>query len=267
MLDRIRDCICHPKIIGRYNRDKIGKILLFVLFFFFVYVVVFGVRTFTENPLEGKGNELTSLVISKQDKTVEYDSETFILTGDFVKIETENVGLYVLPNEDVYINSYILNVVLEEDMAYVYFGDIEISSISYKDIQTKDFSFENISSNESKDILYFKMFIEGILESSYDYFRMINFVEGVISTASLYLMLFLVCFLFARMVNPTIEGKVRAKLVLYDNVVFLVFTILASLFNQGWLAYVAYSLPMIYTMITFRHIVRVVVPKNNNKEV
>ena len=27
MLERISDCICHPRFIGKYNKDKVGKII------------------------------------------------------------------------------------------------------------------------------------------------------------------------------------------------------------------------------------------------
>ena len=73
--------------------------------------------------------------------------------------------------------------------------------------------------------------------------------------------IFMLEFIFAKMINPSIDRKVRAKLVLYDTAIFFVCAMLASLFNQGWIAYIGYVLPVIYTSITFRHIVKVVIPK------
>ena len=262
MLERMKNCICHPRYIGKYNKDKIGKIILICFLFFLMYMVVFGIRTFTENPMGVNAESiLVSEVISKQEHTITFDSESNKLSGDSVIIEKETFGFYVFPSTETKMSSLVINIVLQEDKGYVYYGDYEIANIDYSDIATANFSFDGIAKNNTTDIYNFRKFISSVLESSYTFFRMYNFAEGIAMTFMTFMATFLVSFIFARMINPTIEGKVRAKLALYDTNIFLVCAMLASLFNVGWIAYIGYALPIIYTSITFKHIIRVVIPK------
>ena len=262
MLERIKDCICHPRFIGKYNKDKIGKIILFVSIFFLMYMVVFGIRTFTENPFGSNAESvIVSEVIAKQEKTIVYDSQTKKLTGNVMSIQQETFGLYVFPSENTKMNSLVLNIVLKEDEAIVYYGDFVIGNIEYKDIETASFTFSGISSNNATDIYNFRKFVSSVFESAFTFLRVYNFIEGIMMTITTFMALFLVSFIFAKMINPTIEGKVRAKLSLYDANIYLVFAMFASLFNITWLVYIGYMLPMIYTTITFKHIIRVVIPK------
>ena len=262
MLERIKNCICHPRFIGKYNKDKVGKLILYVLLFFFVYILEFGLRTFTENPFGEEADRIiVKEVIAKQDNNIAYDSSSQILTGKKVYIENEAFGLYILPEGELKVNPLVINIVLEQEKGYIYYGQYEISEIDYSNIKAKSFSFENISDNHTLDIYNFRYFINGVLESSFIFFRVINLVKGITSTISMFMMMFLISFIYAKFINPSIDGKVRAKLVLYDVTIFLVCAMLASLFNQGWIIYIGYSLPIIYTTITFKHIVRVVIPK------
>ena len=77
MLERIKNCLCHPRFIGKYNKDKFGKIIFIVLLFYIVYLVVFGLRTFTENPLcEDADRIIVKEIIAEQDANISYDAET-----------------------------------------------------------------------------------------------------------------------------------------------------------------------------------------------
>ena len=264
MLERIKNCLCHPRFIGKYNKDKFGKIIFTVLLFYIVYLVVFGLRTFTENPLgEDADRIIVKEIIAEQDANISYDAESKILSGSKVFIENESFGLYILPEADekLKVDPYVINIVLEEDKGYIYYGFYSVSEIDYSNIKASSFSFADISNNDTQDIYNFRYFINGVLESSFVFFRAYNVVTGAISTLGIYLFIFMLEFIFAKMINPSIDRKVRAKLVLYDTAIFFICAMLASLFNQGWIVYVGYILPVIYTSITFRHIVKVVIPK------
>ena len=262
MLERIKDCICHPRFIGKYNKDKIGKVILISFVFFLLYMAVFGLRTFNENPIGVNASSVVvSEVIAKQDHTVVYDNSTNKLTGDSISIQQETFGFYVLPNENTKVSSLVINIVLQETKGYVYYGEYEVGSIEYQDIAAAGFTFDGISKNNPTDIYNFRIFVSSILESSFLFFRVFNFAEDVVMTFSTYMVVFLVAFIFARMINPSIEGKVRAKLALYDSNIFLICAMFASLFNISWILYIGYMLPMIYTSVTFKHIIKVVIPK------
>ena len=262
MLERMKNCICHPKFIGRYHKDKVGKIIFISFLFFLMYLVVFGVRTFNENPYGEQAESLiVSEVISKQVKTVEFDKESNCLSGDSVSIVDEAFGIYIFPQGNDKMPELTINIVLLVKAAKVYYGNYEIGTVKYEDIKTESFSFDMIAKNDPTHIFNFRGFVSSILESSYTFLRAFNFGEGVSMAFMTFMVVFLVSFIFAKLINPTIEGKVRAKLSLYDTNIFLVCAIMASLFNLGWIAYIGYMLPIIYTSITFKHIIRVVIPK------
>lgn len=262
MLERIKNCLCHPRFIGKYNKDKLGKIILIILLFYFSYLLVFGLRTFTENPIgEEADRVIVKEIISKQSDNVFYDEELKLLSGESTYIESDSFGLYVLPEEGFKVNAYTINIVLDSNKGYVYFGYYQVSEIDYNEINTTSFSFGSIIKNDSQAIYSFRYFINNVLESSFLAFRIFNFASGAIEAISIFLLLFLLEFIFAKMINPTIERKVRAKLVLYDVNIFFLCAMLASLFNQGWIVYLGYILPVIYTTITFKHIIRIVIPK------
>lgn len=262
MLERIKSIICHPRYIGKYHNDKVWKILLYVFIFLVLYLAVFGVRTFTENPLGEEANTIIiSDVISLQRYNVKYDSNTHLLTGEETTIVKESYGLYVLPQTEVKVSPFSVNIIMKEDKAFICQGAKVVSEIKYSDIAVGDFTFEGLSKNNPTDIYNFRVYLYLILESSFTYYRTLNFVQGAVEAIGMYALMFLLAFIFAKLINPTIEGKVRAKLVMYDTIIYFVVAILTCLFNVAGLIYVAYSLPIIYTSITFRHIVRVVVPK------
>ena len=74
MLDRIRNCICHPKWIGNYFKDKIRYIVAVTFLFLGVYVAVLALRIYTTEPFsEGSVKELTSAVIRGKESDVRYD--------------------------------------------------------------------------------------------------------------------------------------------------------------------------------------------------
>ena len=262
MFERIKSIICHPRYIGKYHNDKVWKILLYVLLFFMLYLAVFGVRTFTENPLGEEADRIIiSDVISSQSQSITYDSENHTLKGNEFSIVNDSYAFYVLPTREVKQALGLVNIILDETKGYVYYGTYLVSEIEYTQIFVDSFSFDGVSSNNTKDIFYFRSFINEVLNSSFGFFRSMNFVEGIVQSITMYLMLFFLSFIFAKIINPTIEKKVRAKLVLYDTIIYFVVAMISSLFNVGAFIYVAYSLPVIYTSITFRHIVRVVIPK------
>ena len=266
MLERISDCICHPRFIGKYNKDKVGKIILCIILFFSLYLVFFGIRCYTENPFgSNASSEIVSSVIKSRQDSVVFDTDLDKLLGEGCLIKGDGFNLYVLPSEDIKISKYedfySINIILDEEEAIIYYGISEISKKSYKDINVNGFSFAKIINNQVEDLYSFNIFIQDILLSSEIYFQTYLFLEGAMSALITYIIIVLICFAFAYMINPTIDRKVRIRLCLYDGLIFFVVSMLASLFNAAWLVYVGYCMPVIYTTITFRHIVRVVIKK------
>ena len=48
MFERIKDCICHPRNIGKYNKDSIGIVLLTIFLFFVLALSMQGVMAYAK---------------------------------------------------------------------------------------------------------------------------------------------------------------------------------------------------------------------------
>ena len=95
------------------------------------------------------------------------------MSGENVYVENESFGLYILPIGKIDVNPYVINIILESNKGYIYYGEFQISEIDYSNIKAASFSFDNISDNETLDIYNFRYFINGVLESSFIFFRII----------------------------------------------------------------------------------------------
>lgn len=261
MIDRFIDCLCHPKWIGKYNKDKPGIVFLMILFFFMLYLIVFGVRCYTEEPFDDQSYQtLASALVNQKELHVEYQEHE--LKGESYTIQGDGFNLFILPAENP--SNYKvtdISIVLKEHEARIYLSSFQISSISYENLQDYQLSFQKLCDNDATTIYQFKNFIADILDSATIPLQSISFAEGAISEILFYLVVVLCCSFYAMLINPTIDTPIRYKLCFYDCLIYFVVGIFASLFNAGWLSYISFIIPVLYVSITFRHIVRVVVKK------
>lgn len=266
MLERFKDCLCNPKYIGKYNKDKFGKIFINIILFFLLSVSIIAVRCYTENPLSNDvATNFTSMVIKNGSSDVAYDSLNHKLTGSSYKMSSNGFILIVLPNENdvIALNFDYITVILAEDTANLYYDNQKISSLKYNEMSSKDFKFDNISCNQIVDINHFQSFIDEIFASGRTMFQTFNFIDSIFTSIVYYILCVFFCYIFSIGLNPTIERKVRAKLCFYDSCVFFACQFFAYLFNSELLIYLALMLPIIYSFITFRHIIRVIVKKED----
>lgn len=261
MFERFKDCLCHPRNLGKYNRDHIGMLFLMVFIFFVLYAAMLGVRTYTEKPFdESSLTVITSKIIQTGTSDIQFDSELKKITGTKKEYKGDGYNLFVLP-EDSKVTSKMddINIILEEEEASVYFGSLKASSIAYKDIRVSGFNFAEIAANNPTHMYYFKIFMGDILDSSNLFFQSFSFIQGCMTSFLFFLLCLFFSYILSYVVNPTIDKGVRFKLCTYDSCAFFTGSFFACLFNVGWLVYVSMALPMIFTIITFRHIVKVVV--------
>ncbi|HIT50204.1 MAG TPA: hypothetical protein IAD46_04170 [Candidatus Pelethenecus faecipullorum] len=259
MLDRIRNCICHPKWIGNYFKDKIRYIVAVTFLFLGVYVAVLALRIYTTEPFsEGSVKELTSAVIRGKESDVRYDDTTHRLTGSYCVYEGDDFQLIFLPEQDVRATLGIQILFLETEVR-VYYAGMKAQSYRYDQTVVSSFSLADIQKNQSEDIYQFKILLGGVLDSTHLFFQTMVFLERLGMELGYFVILLICMFVFTYFLNPSIEGKIRIKLVFYDAMIFFFVELLSVLFAMSWLQYVALILPIVYANITFRHIVRVVV--------
>ncbi|MDE6656098.1 MAG: hypothetical protein K2J85_03815 [Anaeroplasmataceae bacterium] len=262
MFERFKDCLCYPRYIGKYNKDKGGIVFLTILIFFLLSVLMQGVRSYTDNPIsESVPYTITSSVIQHGKTNVIYNAKEGKLTGDSFTTNQNGFYLVVLPTEDQEIALKIdtVTIILEEEAATIYYSNMKATTIAYKDIKTSDFILDNVASNVSTDTYYFRIFIDSIFASAKIFFQTYTFIQGIFSTLLYYLICVLFSYVLSIAINPTINRGVRAKLCFYDGCVFFVGTFFAYLFNVDIIIYFSLVFPLVYTLVTFRHIIKVVI--------
>lgn len=261
MFERIKDCICHPRYIGKYHKDHAGIVVLTILIFLVLCCSVLGARSYTTSPFDDSISlGFTSNLIQVGEKSTEYKQENHLLSGESFEVEGNGFRLVVLPQEgQLKVKSDMITIVLNPNDAVVYFSTLDISKISYSNLQIADFSFKQVSQNNPKDTYYFRIMIDEILDSSKVFFQTFTFLQELFSIVVYYLICVIFSYILSLAINPTISRGVRAKFCFYDGCAFLIGAFFAYLFNVGILFYFALALPLIYTIITFRHVVKVVI--------
>ncbi|MDE6947066.1 MAG: hypothetical protein K2P14_07785 [Anaeroplasmataceae bacterium] len=262
MFERIKDCICHPRYLGKYNKDSVGILLLTILCFFLLFAGVLAARCFTTPSFdETSASIIASEIIQQKEYEVSYDSAGHKLIGETVILQGEDYQLIVLPQERPSLKSNQINIILYETMAEVYQGSYKISSIDYEGIKVADFNFKEIKRNDARDTYYFKIFILDVLYSSNVFFQTASFLQEL----GFAVVFYFICLFFSTVlsiaVNPTIDKGVRIKLCAYDGCIFFIASFFIYLFNIGLSTYYLAIFPMIYTLITFKHIIKVVIRK------
>lgn len=260
MLERFKDCICHPRFIGKYNKDRVGVVLLTIFLFFALCTGMLAARCYTESPFtEAPLLAVTSKIIKYGDNDVAFDRTTNTLSGTGFELGGEGIRLVFLPKDNQYsLPLDTVTLLFEESKAKVYYSNIEISAMEYKNMAVSDFSLKNVAANQSVDTYNFKVMVSTLLESTTVFFQTYSFIQETISILVFYLICVVFCYVLSIAMNPTIDRGVRAKLCFYDACVFFAGSFFAYLFNVSILIYFALALPLIYTMITFRHIIKIV---------
>lgn len=263
MFQRLCDCLCHPRYLGRYHKDKVGIILLTVLIFLSIYIAVFATSCYMEEPFSDYSYEaITSAVIQEEEMSVQYiKDEKRLVAEKPIVISKSSFSLFVMPENTPAFSSDIVNIVLLEKEGEVYYGGRHISTVSYDNLSISDFDFKSIQKNDISSIFNFKLFMQEILSSGRVYFQTSSFIRGIATAISYYLIIVVALCIYAMLLNPTIDRGVRVKLCFYDSCIFFIGATIACLFSVDWLIYFAFILPLLYGTITFRHIVRVVIKK------
>ncbi|MDE5547323.1 MAG: hypothetical protein K2I88_07650, partial [Anaeroplasmataceae bacterium] len=251
-----------PRYIGKYNKDKGGIVFLTIFIFFLICILMQGIRCYTENPIsETVPYTITSTLIQHGETNVVYDAEEGKLKGDFFDTDRDGFHLVVLPSENIRITYKLdtVTIILEEESASLYYSNVKASTLSYKDLKISSFSFDQVAKNQAKDTYYFRIFIDSIFDSSKLFFQTYAFIQGIFSTIIYYLICVVFSYALSIAINPTINRGVRAKLCFYDGCVFFIGSFFAYLFNSDFLIYISLALPLVYTLVTFRHIIKVII--------
>lgn len=260
MLERICDCICHPKRIGKYYKDKFWIVLGMLVLFFGCYAGVSAARYYTTPAFtDNSVTALVSSIIRGHASEVKYDSSLHMMTGKSCTYEGEKFRIVFLPTEGAVIETQIddVNIIFYSEDAKVYYGKILAGQISYETMMVSGFSINGIQGNQVDDILNFKTLTKSILDNASVFFQTISYVSNLGTTLFYYLIIVFLMTIFTSLLNPTIDRKVRIKLCFYDGLIFFICCFFAMLFNVDMIIYISFLFPIIFSNITFRHILKV----------
>ena len=264
MLDRLRIILAHPTRIGLFFKDKIYIPILFVLTMFFLFVsanTVYNVNTKQFTYSQAKlFNVLVQNTVNDDKKTpnlnMAFDSTTNKITGDTHVFVGNNIILAVNSSNMYFKNEYI-SVNLRENEAVLYEGYIQIGTIEYKSIESKNFTFTNVQKGTLDDNLYFTEFIYKLFDKVNINQAAIHIFDDSFTGLIFFVAVLIFCLIDSYFLNPPIEMKVRSRLVIYDSFSYLFFMFLAALFRASWLQYVALIIPVLYVNLTFSHIKKI----------
>ena len=114
-----------------------------------------------------------------------------------------------------------------------------------------------MKSGDNLNRIYFQDLIDVVFERINTAYATFYFADAVSVGIIYFIMIWIVAFATSYFLNPAINAKVRMKLVMYSVSCFYLVMILSLMLNASWLQYVAIILPLIYSNITFAHIIKV----------
>lgn len=264
MFDRIRICICHPKLIGLYYKDSFLRIFSYILCLFCLFVGVcaaisYNTDHFTYEDIKPVVRLLIQGSFEKKSDVV-YDRETGLLTGTPVSYAAEGFIVDFLTDSN-YASTKKIVFRFKKDTAEVLYNGFVLGRFTYAQLSADDFSVAEIQKGQVRDTVRFQDMTDTLLNRVNTPYGTFYLMEGISVGIIYFVIMFIIAMASSYFMNPTIAGKIRIKLVLYSVSVFYVVMLFSLLFNASWLQYVALILPLLYSNITFSHIIRVEVKK------
>lgn len=264
MFDRIRICICHPKLIGLYYKDSFLKIFSYILCLFCLFVGVCAVISYNTDHFTYEDTKpvvkLLILGSSEKKSDVVYDKEKSALTGTPVSYEADGFVVDFLTDSS-YASSKKLVFCFKAETAEVLYNGFVLGRFTYEQLSAESFSVAEIQTGQIRDTVRFQDMTDILLNKANSPYGTFYLMEGISIGIIYFLIMFIIALAFSYFMNPTIAGKIRVKLTLYSISIFYVVMLFSLLFNASWLQYAALILPLIYSNITFSHIVRIEVKK------
>lgn len=260
MYNRIRICLCHPSKIATFFRDKALSIALYVLGLFVVFLATSALRAYTTDYFNYSDTKsITNIVLEKNSGDAVYDASTYKLTGTPLKYEASDFVLDVLLSEG-YANVDKLVFKMKEESVDVVFMGYLVSNYTYEELKPSGFTFEGILQADPVDIINFQSLMNTLLDKVNITYANYEFIQSIYIAVSYFAVILIVGCISSYFINPKIDWKTRVKLCLYSSGVFFLVMTFAVLLNYVWLQYLAMILPLIYTNITFSHIIKISKP-------
>ena len=258
ILYRIMDIFCHPSRIVFYYKDKIYVLLIHLFAFIAMAVGVTAAIAFSGYYVTRADGEAISKAIFTSKNTANVEYSDYKLSGEEATVAAGVFRIYFNRNEPTKYSTNEFVVVLGSEKAKGYSGTKVVYELEYKDLkQNFSFKLSDLKDGKNEKEIEFVDFISVYLRAFEHEYAVQTFIGGIWLIARFYGVLLLALFIFTYMINPTIKFEVRARLIIYDSLIFFFVFSLAFIFNVEFLEYLAFAIALFYSSITFRHIIRV----------
>ena len=252
----IRFIICHPSKIGMFHKDNPFVVFLCFLLFASLLIGTLAIRNYNTRYFSNDDIDYVITTIEKNN-AVNCEYKDFKITGEKASIKNSPLEIRIL-NDDKIDNSGLI-IKLNENSAELYYNYIKISNIEYKYMDTNcSFTFTEVKNNTNNSNYNFRYFMNYIFINSNVGYASNVFINNILTGLLFYVIFGVVTVLiYSFFANPNISLSKRAKLVIYDSLIYFVVMTFTVIFNASFLLYVAMFLPIIYCNFTFTHIIRV----------
>ena len=264
MIEIIKTSLCHPKYIGLFFKNKLYKIILIVFLFFAVFSgSIITKCLLTDQFGTDQAFQVQKIIQYSSDNDgvkptvdIKFDSQTNKITGKTMVFKSDD-AVISFRNDATIIAQNALSINLFEDGYVIYYGYYKLGSGNYNNEYLKSFDISKIQSGDALNSSNFRDFLVIIFDNVQISQALVISFQSIISNFVYYILLILFCLLSAYFFNPTIELKIRFKLVLLDSLSYFYWYLIAILTGLSFIEYIAFIVPLLFTTITFAHIKRV----------
>ena len=259
MLQKIKICLCHPKYIAMYYKEKGSKIALLILTFFLVFSGIAIVSESNQDFFTSADNsEIVQAVITGEVPYLAFDEQANKFIGNQAKYESTYYDLYFLPRDNISLSSKEQKTVLVfgTNEVKVYYAGVCLHVCDYSNELLEGFSLTEVNKGDIESIHSFNKLLTVVLNDANEVFCYLSMFNYIATMITYYFGIVLTLFLFTMLSNPTIGKGVRFKLCCLDSLVFILVFAFQIMFKISWLMYVGALLPILYSNVTFMHIIR-----------
>ena len=144
MLEKIKICLCHPKYIAMYYKEKTSKIVTLVLTFFLAFAGVVVLSEANRDYFTKVDNdEIVQAIIKGENTDIKFiigdDSNTF--EGNQATYKSEYYNIYFLPTSDTNVKTKEekTTIVLDSNQVKVYYTGVLLYEGDYQNDKLENF--------------------------------------------------------------------------------------------------------------------------------
>lgn len=255
---RIMDIFVHPSRIVFYFRDKAYIVIIHLIVFISLALGVTASVAYSGDYIDRRIGAGFEEMIFTASSVANVKYENYELSGDAQTITYDAFRAYFNYNEPKeYTRDMFVIVFSKETVKGYYYRDVLFEK-KYKDLKY-DYSFEfnDIKAGNNDKKIEFTDFMTAFLDNFEKDYATQVFIGGIATVAEFYIIALVLMLIFSFFVNPTIKFDVRAKLIIYDSLIFFFIFSFAYILNVEFFEYLAVGFALFYSNITFRHIIRI----------